>query len=572
MAAAVRKWISSTLNRSSAAPADIDRIRAALPYSHAAKAIPKSKKSELREWIPFLTRKKHASLEDLARVYPPTQNLTPLSASPYADLRQMADEIKQYSSDPVQIEAGDLLPSTEWNDPLKIPSGSTYLEAQPKSRERPIHECPNCGWPTHASQASWELDQQRHAQVCPTLRQWTEDEHDLRSGRPMWELNFPGRQPRNHVLNLTDWQFLFVTRRFSKAVLQNPTVQRHVSRLLTYPYTVASLLNKPWVYYNSKTEGEEGQSIVTDNGWHLLSGLSHAIEVATKSAKQPSPTNTITPAIQFTNEPTSPLLTNDPFRIFILGSGLESRLPPSVWEQLSLTFPGAPFRVYFIGPEAQVPATPFMSRAEPVSKYRPPSGGGLVGNWTQPQQRSITFTQPQLDAETGKELDEVRVEKQMISTVLPLSVNMRLEFIQSYYHDVHEAFGPFRRNRDVFMLMNSGISHPLLRDQWQPTIRKLLKTRCLTVFTAINASTQESDRALLEEQFQGQYDMVMRPTKNKFASLKVDVPVDAVHDPEHGWAQCNQWIWAVQGLGTDVGRRNEQGEVVSEENNNKSWF
>jgi splicing suppressor protein 51 len=44
--------------------------------------------------------------------------------------------------------------------------------------------CPNCGFPTHCSEAHYRLDQERHkSQSCDTLRMINEDLHDMQSGR-----------------------------------------------------------------------------------------------------------------------------------------------------------------------------------------------------------------------------------------------------------------------------------------------------------------------------------------------------------------------------------------------------
>jgi mitochondrial splicing suppressor protein 51 len=528
---------------------DADRMRARLPSFQQKKL---SLSDVLRQKV-FNMRP--LTLDRLAKFYPPRPLFVPLSQSPHPQLRQMSNDIKQYSSDPVQLDIGDRLPSSEWDQPSDIPGGTLRHEAAPKSRSRPVYECENCGWPSHSDRNNWEMDKERHAQVCQLLRQWTEDEHDLRSGRPLWELNFPGRQPSSSVLNFTDWNYLFVTRKFSNAVLKSPIVQRNLSRLLTYPYTIASLLCKPWVYYQDK-------HTVTEAGWHLLSSLSHAVEVATKSASKHL--DYTKGKVRFTEEPTAPTVTNDPFRIFILGAATECQLPPSVWEQLSLTFPGAPFRLYMVGPEACVPPTPLVSCAEPLTKYRSPTSSHLNQS---AQQREIHFKK-----RVGTDEDSVEtVDCSITTTVIPMTVNMRMEILPYLYHDIHEAFGPFRPNRDVFVLMNSGVGHPLSRNLWRPSLDKILKTRCLTVFTSLNLPDQQADQEAVQSEFEGRYQVVIRPTANKFASIRPDIPVDCVHDPDQ-WAYCNGHMFAIQGVGTDVANRREDFEIEQQPQDSKSWF
>lgn len=52
-------------------------------------------------------------------------------------------------------------------------------------------ECPDCGWPTHCSKEHWEMDED-HAKFCSRLLEVNEDEHDLRSGRRIYEFELPG--------------------------------------------------------------------------------------------------------------------------------------------------------------------------------------------------------------------------------------------------------------------------------------------------------------------------------------------------------------------------------------------
>lgn len=57
---------------------------------------------------------------------------------------------------------------------------------------RPVQfECPNCGWPTHATEIHWKEDHE-HDKYCSRLREANEDEHDLRSGRELVEFELPG--------------------------------------------------------------------------------------------------------------------------------------------------------------------------------------------------------------------------------------------------------------------------------------------------------------------------------------------------------------------------------------------
>ena len=91
----------------------------------------------------------------------------PLAESPFPDIREKAERVRQVSICPVSVER--------------------YNE-----RVRPNYDCPDCGWPTHRSRERWEEGREEHLEVCSRLREVTEDEHDLRSGRRMTEFeNMP---------------------------------------------------------------------------------------------------------------------------------------------------------------------------------------------------------------------------------------------------------------------------------------------------------------------------------------------------------------------------------------------
>lgn len=373
-----------------------------------------------------------------------------------------------------------------------------------------------------------------------------------------------------------------VTRKFPKPVLRNPVTQRHISKLLTYPYTLASVLYNPWVYYDqleevypedeeiedptidthnssdinqvTDTKKRVARSVVTDQGWHLLSSLSHGINVAGNSARRQFD-DFSSQSINFTTEPTAPHILDDVFRIFILGAATECRLPPSVWEQLCSTFPGVPFRLYFIGPDACLPSMPLLTNSDPILQFRS----------VLPSSSSRTFEEVE-SLTSGAEPSEDKPAQKIKIHKVPLSVNMRIEVSQTLHHNIHEHLGPFRQNRDIFVMFNSGIGHPVSRESWKPTIEKVLKTRCLVLSTSFNATDQKSDLRALEENFEGKYQMVLRPCKNKFSSMRPDIPADCAHDI-HQWAWSNGWIFAIQGIGTDVGSRKGDTEATAVEGN-----
>jgi hypothetical protein len=92
---------------------------------------------------------------------------------------------------------------------------SSDVHASPKAVK---FECPDCGWPTHCLEEHWASDEE-HKKYCSRLREVNEDEHDIRSGRRIWEFEFPGMLHRSRrmfrlrvlsgqqALNLTKRQF-----------------------------------------------------------------------------------------------------------------------------------------------------------------------------------------------------------------------------------------------------------------------------------------------------------------------------------------------------------------------------
>lgn len=91
----------------------------------------------------------------------------PLSQSPFKEMRDKSQRIKQLAYCPVSLD----------------------------KHGQKVHvafECPDCGYPTHATEERWQEDTDK-ARYSPRLREANEDEHDLRSGREMTEFTLPGK-------------------------------------------------------------------------------------------------------------------------------------------------------------------------------------------------------------------------------------------------------------------------------------------------------------------------------------------------------------------------------------------
>lgn len=101
----------------------------------------------------------------------------PFSQSPFAQIQARGAAIKSLAPCPVCASSEDHVHghSTEPTKTVQF-------------------ECPDCGWPTHCSEDHWKMDKE-HEKYCSRLREANEDEHDLRSGRRLWEFELPGMRP-----------------------------------------------------------------------------------------------------------------------------------------------------------------------------------------------------------------------------------------------------------------------------------------------------------------------------------------------------------------------------------------
>jgi splicing suppressor protein 51 len=104
------------------------------------------------------------------------------------------------------------------------------------------YECPDCGIPVSCSLEHFASDYESHLLLCDTLRQINEDDHDLVSGRMFPEFEMPGPQLEEAQVNMTNWDTLLYTREFE--AVNDERSMRQVTRLLTYPTTIGSVLHE----------------------------------------------------------------------------------------------------------------------------------------------------------------------------------------------------------------------------------------------------------------------------------------------------------------------------------------
>ena len=159
------------------------------------------------------------------------------SNSPSLEIRRRAAFMKQNAYCPHPNHHQTRLPTS--------PDEPEARKVQVTTLQPPAHvrfECPDCGIPVSCSEEHWADDYESHLEICDTLRQVNEDDHDLRSGRFFPEFEYPGPQIEEVLVNMTSWDTLLYTREF-KAINEQRSM-RQATRLLTYPITIGSVLHE----------------------------------------------------------------------------------------------------------------------------------------------------------------------------------------------------------------------------------------------------------------------------------------------------------------------------------------
>ncbi|RDW71163.1 hypothetical protein BP6252_07726 [Coleophoma cylindrospora] len=322
-------------------------------------------------------------------------------------------------------------------------------------------ECPDCGIPVSCSEEHWADDYEAHLEVCDTLREINEDDHDLRSGRFFPEFEYPPDQVEEAMVNMTNWDTFLFSREF-KAINDERSL-RQATRLLTYPITLGSVLHE-LSPYNIKKGGR-----LTVEGLKSLSALRYTLHPPRSGAGD---------GIKGL-KPTPP-----PVRIFILGARAESSLPREVWVQLTHLFPRVSFHLIFIGPESMANRDsefPLPPRT-PENPY-----GGIV--------------------------------EDRISNSLKIST-----FVE-YYHTMHKTghFAPYDPYFDCFMLFHPGLGHPASSHEWEETIPQLLETKVPILVTGYTQYDMERDIEWVKKTVGNEVDLLMEPGENRFRSLRWDL-------------------------------------------------
>ncbi|KAL8278483.1 hypothetical protein RQP46_009173 [Phenoliferia psychrophenolica] len=386
----------------------------------------------------------------------------PLSKSPFAEMRAKGERIQSLAYCPVSLD---------------------------KHGEK-IHvafECPDCGYPTHATQERWQEDTER-GRYWPRLREANEDEHDLRSGREMTEFTLPGEQAYEEAVSMGNWDVFLYTRGF--ASIDTERSRRHVSKLLTYPMSIASVIheNSPYTLRNSRLLPEGLRSLV-----------------ALRQALHPGPI--LSGDIRLSRPPV-------PVRIFVLGARAESSLPPDVLKQLSHVFPRAPIHLFFVGPEAILP--PAARTAVNDSVYGVPSH-------TRISNENLTLTTLQCDY------------SEIHDSLGPFDP----------YLDVFFAFSP-----GFGFPAEDGSGKTQLETNWLQSVLSILETKCALFCTGFSPSDVERDVVALDksEGIKGEFDWLLTPGENVFGSEKWEV---AEFDPRVA-VKTNWGIYGIRGKRYEV--------------------
>ena len=161
----------------------------------------------------------------------------PFSKSPIPEMRERAFYTKKNAYCPHPVHKQTRVPASPDDPEARKVEGA---EAEPPARVS--FECPDCGIATYCSEEHWADDYEAHLEVCDTLRQINEDDHDLRSGRYFAEFEYPGPQIEEILTNMTSWDTFLYTRQFE--AINEERSMRQATRLLTYPMTIGSVIHE----------------------------------------------------------------------------------------------------------------------------------------------------------------------------------------------------------------------------------------------------------------------------------------------------------------------------------------
>ncbi|CCH61111.1 hypothetical protein TBLA_0E00500 [Henningerozyma blattae CBS 6284] len=319
------------------------------------------------------------------------------------------------------------------------------------------YTCPISGIPTHHSRKEWEMDTNYHKNhIADILKKVNIYEHDLRSGRPFPEFDFPREQEYDTVINLINWDLYFYTRNFFS--MDTEFQLAAVTKMLSYPMTIASVLHQ-FSPYSLTPKGP-----VTLEGLKSLAALRYTLN--NNSLSDTSSGNSDSTTITATSK-------NRPMRIFILGARAEAQLPPHVWKQLQYLFPNSNFEIHFIGPESLL--------SKDKSHY-------------------VTSTTP-----ITKRIDD------------SMSLVYHTDYFHVYHKA--QDFYPYDPYFDIFFMFHPGLA-ATKETWLNETMQGLLDSKCPIFMTGFHEKDITADISVLNKNFSKDMDILMKPVKNVFGSTK----------------------------------------------------
>ncbi|KAG5947651.1 hypothetical protein E4U59_000078 [Claviceps monticola] len=356
-------------------------------------------------------------------------------------------------------------------------------------------ECPDCGLPVYCSKEHWMDHYEEHLEICDTLRQINEDDHDLKSGRFFEETVLAGEQFEDAKVNMTNWDTFMYTRQFTGVDSERPL--RQITRLLTYPVTIGSVLHELSPY------GMKEGGRLTAEGLKSFSALRYNLHPP-KTGRRGDNVRDLQlepPAV----------------RVFVLGARAESSLPRDAWVQLSHLFPSCRLHVILIGPESMANRDDEF----PLPKRTPSNPFGAI------------------------------VEDRIWQ-------NFKISTIVDYYHTIHETghFAPYDPYFDCFVLFHPGLGHPASSHEWIETLPCLLETKVPIISTGYTPSDLERDVEWVHKTSGGEFDVLLEPGENLFRSLRWDL-----NDMDPQDISCGNWgVWAFRGKRYEAREKEEKAE------------
>lgn len=174
--------------------------------------------------------------ENRGPILQPYDLFHPFSDSPIPEIRRRAMFMKTRAYCPHPSHRQTRIPTSP-HDPeaRKAISG-----VEPPAHVR--FECPDCGIPVSCSEEHWADDYENHLEICDTLRQINEDDHDIRSNRYYWEFEYPGPPIEEAQINMTNWDTYLYTGGYR--AINEDRAMRQATKLLTYPMTIGSVIHE----------------------------------------------------------------------------------------------------------------------------------------------------------------------------------------------------------------------------------------------------------------------------------------------------------------------------------------